>query len=849
MNRLFTMLLMSLLLIGNASADPIKKSTAMSVAKNWLTQGSNQRTTGNQKTVKSCTPVTYKGMVVYYVVAYNEGGFVIVSADDKAKPVLGYSENNPLDNSSQNPVIQRWLKNYQIYVYDLVKTQQKVRRTSYKAAWSRLTRNASKRIKTKVEPMMADILYSQGRGWNAQCPEDEKGPAGRALVGCVATAMGQVMRYWEHPRQGQGSRTYNLSPYGDLSANFGNTVYDWAAMSKSSADKHNAQLLYHCGVSVRMSYSGESSGAYSQDVVTALKNYFRYDRGINMIYKSRYSDEDWGEKMKTELSAGRPVLYSARSSKTTNAGHLFALDGYEVTNEGNYFHINWGWAGRSNGYFYLTEMITHGGDHNWVDNNAAIIGIKPLNAAPEFTSSPVASVAANQLFTYNIVVNDADGDNVTLELASAPAWLTLAKENGQYVLRGTPSADQAGAVNVVIVANDGKESVEQSFNIWIKATAKMIDFETADFTQATFSFTNDKQWELTQAVSMTGYGVKSLKIADNQSTEVAITETFNEGGAIAFNFKVSSEKGYDYLRFFIDGQEQGAWSGDINWRSISFAVPAGEHTLTWAYSKDGSQARGDDAAYLDNIELINPKTGQTPKTGIDFETTDFSQDAFTFSGTSNDFKWEVTQTGTANGYAAKSQKIIDRQKVSMSITKTFGANGAVSFDRKVSSEGNYDFLEFYVDGQLQKKWSGNVDWSRVNFSVTAGEHTLTWTYSKDYSVSEGEDAAWVDNIELEGVNNGNNQRVVAPVALTTLKQNFPNPAEYSTQIAFELAKAGKAQLDVLNLSGKVVATVLNQTLEAGMHQVQLNTTHLKKGLYIYRLVVGGKTFTKTMVVK
>ncbi|WP_299452085.1 C10 family peptidase [uncultured Microscilla sp.] len=848
MKRLFTTLFMSLLLIGNLAADPIQKSTAVSVALNWLSsQNGNQRTTGAQKTVKSCEAVVYKGMTVYYLVSYNEGGYVIVSADDKAKPVLGYSETNPLDNSFQNPVIQNWMKNYKIYVYDLVKTQQKTRRTSYKAAWSRLTRNESKRIKTEVEPMMPDILYSQGRGWNAQCPEDEKGPAGRALVGCVATAMGQVMRFWEHPRQGQGSRTYNHNTYGELSADFGNTIYNWSAMSKSTADEHNAQLLYHCGVSVRMNYSGESSGAYSRDVVTALKNYFRYDRGINMIYKSRYSAEEWGNKMKEELSEGRPVLYSARSTLTTNAGHLFALDGYEVTNEGDYFHINWGWAGRSNGYFYLTEMITHGGDHNWVESNAAIIGIKPVNAAPEFTSAPAASIAANQTFVYNVTVMDADGDDVTLELTSAPAWLTLAKENGQYVLRGTPDAGQAGAAQVVIVANDGKESVEQTFSIWIKATSKMVDFETNDFTQAAFSFTDDKQWELTQAVSMAGYGVKSLTIADNQSTEVAITETFNEGAAVAFNFKVSSERSYDFLRFFIDGEEQGKWSGDINWTSISFAVPAGEHTLTWAYTKDGSQKRGDDAAYLDNIELINPQTNPAPKTAIDFETTDFSQEAFSFSGTNNDFKWEVTQVAT--GYAAKSQTITHNEKVSMSITKTFGENGAVFFDRKVSSEGNYDFLEFYVDGQLQEKWSGNVDWSRVNFSVAAGEHTLTWTYNKDYSVSSGDDAAWVDNIELVGVNNGSDQRLTAPTTVTTLKQNFPNPAQYSTQIGFELAEAGKVKVDVLNLSGKVVTTVLNQALEAGAHRVQLNTTGLQKGIYIYRLAVAGKVFTKTMVVK
>jgi hypothetical protein len=119
-------------------------------------------------------------------------------------------------------------------------------------------------------------------------------------------------------------------------------------------------------------------------------------------------------------------------------------------------------------------------------------------------------------------------------------------------------------------------------------------------------------------------------------------------------------------------------------------------------------------------------------------------------------------------------------------------------------------------------------------------------------VSNGEDAAWVDNIELINANNGADQRVtVANDVATTLKQNFPNPAQYSTQIEFELAEAGKVTVDVLNLSGKVVATLFNQAAKAGMHQVQFNTAGLQKGIYIYRLVVvsTGKTFTKTMVVK
>lgn len=852
MKRFFTFIFVSLLLTGGLSADPIKKSTALSVASNWFSQqNGNLRTSGNAKTVKNCTPVNYKGMVVYYVVEYKEGGFVIVSGDDRAKPVLGYSESNPL--FSQNPVIEQWLTNYKIYVYDLVNVKQNTPATKFNQNWYRLRNNIrnSQTQRTKaveVSPMMPDILYSQGSGWNAQCPEDTEGPSGRALVGCVATAMGQVMRFWEHPKQGRGSKTYNHSKYGSLTADFANTTYNWAAMSKSRADEHNAKLLNHCGVAVEMNYGGDGSGAYSRDVVKAFRDNFRYDPSINMIYKYNYSAANWSTKMKEELAAGRPVLYSARSTKTTNAGHLFALDGYKITDEGDYFHINWGWAGRSNGYFYLTEMVTHGGDHDWVKNNAAIINIKPLNSAPEFASITALSIAAGQEFSQIIRVSDADGDNVNVEFVSGPAWLSFAKENGEYVIKGTPNANQGGFAEVVITATDGKETTEQKLRILVKASATLVDFETNDFSQATFSFANDVQWVLTSADALSGKSAKSPKISDNQSTELSISETFGNGGAVAFEVKVSSEKNYDFLKFYIDGKEQKKWSGDVSWTAFNFAVPAGQHTLTWTYIKDPSEAHGLDGALIDNIELINNKVTPAPQTIIDFETRDFSQAAFTFA---DDAPWETTTAGAATGYSAKSQKIDHNQKASTSITATFGLNASVAFDRKTSSEKDYDYLQFYVDGKLIESWSGEVAWSQVSHDLTAGEHTLTWTYSKDLSVSNGSDCAWIDNIELVGTLANGRFATNNSVNATKLFQNYPNPAISTTSIDFVLGNAAQVKLEVMNLQGKVVRTLMNKSLEAGLHQTTLNTSALRKGIYICRLSIAGKIkpLTKRIMVR
>ena len=130
-----------------------------------------------------------------------------------------------------------------------------------------------------MDPLLP-VLWNQDFPYNAYCPLDAAGPGGHVYAGCVATAMSMIMTYYRYPEHGTGSYSYNYSPYGNISANFGQTYYDWDAMLNSITSGSGravnaiAELQYQCGVSVRMMYGADGSGAYSEDVPYALRTYF-----------------------------------------------------------------------------------------------------------------------------------------------------------------------------------------------------------------------------------------------------------------------------------------------------------------------------------------------------------------------------------------------------------------------------------------------------------------------------------------------------------------------------------------------------------------------------------------------
>ena len=315
------------------------------------------------------------GQANLYIFNVEGGGFVIVAASRYVKPVLAYSLQHCYDGEIPETAWY-FIKNYSKTV-DYCDERGILMDNNVENEWKLLENNelpAAKNAKT-VQPLI-QTLWNQDYPYNYYAPSTGGGwwggPGGHCYAGCVACAMSQIMKYWDHPVQGHGSHSYTHSTYGVQSANFGETTYNWDIMPVSLGSQANdeakavALLMYHCGVSVDMNFGPDGSGAYSKDVETAMRKYFGY---CSAVYKERsqYSEAEWIAILKSELDEARPVYFSGTSD--SGGGHAIVCDGYDSY---DYFHFNLGWSGSGNDYYSINDVA---GYHN---NEAIVMNIRPL---------------------------------------------------------------------------------------------------------------------------------------------------------------------------------------------------------------------------------------------------------------------------------------------------------------------------------------------------------------------------------------------------------------------------------------------------------------------------------------
>ncbi|MCF6241909.1 MAG: C10 family peptidase [Bacteroidales bacterium] len=366
----------------------ISENTAKTVAKNFLSekQFTNFKKT-NPKIVFEKTTGKSKENNYYIFNDKNSHSFVIISADKKAYPILAYSLENNFPIANMPPEVAEWLAMYNLQIAKL-KTLKKSAEEKVTLAWNKYSStnfnpaasNLKETVLTDVPPLIS-TTWNQGNYYNALCPETSTGGSGgHVWAGCVAVAMAQLMKYWDYPANGQGSHSYVHYVYGEQSADFQNTTYNWGNMP-NSLSAHNldvATLIYHCGVSVNMNYSPTGSGSYSSTARASLINYFKYSSNTLLTSKNAYTDENWKRMLRTEINAGRPLFYAGYGT----GGHAFNCDGYQGT---DYFHFNWGWGGAYNGYFYLNDLTP--GGNNFSNSQSVMVGIVPSTLAPVFDST------------------------------------------------------------------------------------------------------------------------------------------------------------------------------------------------------------------------------------------------------------------------------------------------------------------------------------------------------------------------------------------------------------------------------------------------------------------------------
>ena len=356
-------------------ANPISQIKAKQIAVNALNESDLTLNISRSANNTDLELSSLSNQQIYIFNRSDSESFAIISASDAAYPILAYSSDKAFPTENIPPSVQNFLDFYtdqiqQIEAENLPATSQ------ITEAWQKYSSETfmPERSRDVVEPLISS-LWNQCKYYNDMCPEDAEGVDGHVPVGCVATAMSQLLHYHQYPLQGTGQHSY-YSDYGQHSANYGETTYNWDNIPNYLTDYNDdlAQLGYQCGVAVEMNYAPHGSGAYTSNVADALEDYFDYNTAVNYQSKNDYSDVEWSNMLKDNLDDNLPMEYSGSSE---SSGHAFICDGYQGE---DYFHFNWGWDGLFNGYYYLDNLNPR--TSNFSMWQGAVLDVYP-NHAPE----------------------------------------------------------------------------------------------------------------------------------------------------------------------------------------------------------------------------------------------------------------------------------------------------------------------------------------------------------------------------------------------------------------------------------------------------------------------------------
>jgi len=300
--------------------------------------------------------------ILYYIFNMLPRGWIAISADDAAWPVLAYSFEGSYNGKNFPPQFLAWMKQYQSELLDLARHPAKPL-PGVTQEWNSLLDgnyipNHFARPASSIAPLISSN-WDQGMYYNGMCPADPAGPGGHTWAGCVPTAMGQIMYYYRWPKTGTGSYSYTDPKYGLQSADFGATTYNWENMPDALSRQNDAvaTLLYQLGVSCDLVYGASGSGMYNHKAAYSFLTYFKYSLQTKYLFRDSTSLR-WDSILVAHLNRSMPLYYAGWSVPNIN-GHAFVCDGYQDT---TYFHFNWGWSSSYNGYYY-TNNLTPGGNN------------------------------------------------------------------------------------------------------------------------------------------------------------------------------------------------------------------------------------------------------------------------------------------------------------------------------------------------------------------------------------------------------------------------------------------------------------------------------------------------------
>ncbi|MCF0195688.1 MAG: C10 family peptidase [Bacteroidaceae bacterium] len=358
-------------------AEPIDRITAMNQARAYLaTKGKALLQTAQPYRAPRRGTQDAEDASYYVFNVGGEQGYVIVSGDDRTEQILGYVDNGHFDVDNLPINMRAWLQYYSDVVKHL--DDNNIQLPSRK--------NMPRRIvpTRKSVPILVASRWNQGSPYNNKCPNYYKGDGttGRAVTGCTATAIAQIINYYKHPETLKAaipahSVTYTLDNGTTKTVTCPTvakgTPIDWENMcdvynGSEPEEEQNAvaELMLYVGMAVKMGYGASSGAVHNSNVAELLYKYFDFADGAYCADRYSYSADEWEDLLYSELSTGHPMSYQGFS---TGGGHAFVIDGYD--GEG-LFHVNWGWGGSSDGWFVIS--ILNPGDNSGIGASSSSDG-------------------------------------------------------------------------------------------------------------------------------------------------------------------------------------------------------------------------------------------------------------------------------------------------------------------------------------------------------------------------------------------------------------------------------------------------------------------------------------------
>ena len=467
----FTLLASLLMFVAMSYAvNVVPVEDAMRASKNFLSERVGATKAGQLELVLVNTEYSSEGVPVTYRFSVGDHGFIVVSATDLANPVLAYSLESNFQEGTGADIYMENYKRELSYLIDNPSAALNIRNS-----WDHYLAADFKPFSTKGNPCMEPLvttLWTQEQYYNTMCPYNPRNSYNddyHTPVGCVALTMANILYYYRFPDHGYGTVTYIprevdnetneiTYTYPVQTVNYGQAKYDYNAIanSLSAYDGELEKLLYHCGVSVLMSYGFDGSGSHSEYALNALQSHYFFSDAAQFQVISDVVPNDslmylWENKAKAELDQHRPLFFSGTSDMQGVGGHAWIVDGYTTIGNATYFHVNWGWAGGSNGYYLINKQSTAGsGTFNAENSNSMMIKLMPDSS---FIAKPAES--SERVTASFGTISDGAG-NMKYAQNSNRRWVLACPDATSYEFQFSKLKVKNG--DKVIIYNGGTEA-------------------------------------------------------------------------------------------------------------------------------------------------------------------------------------------------------------------------------------------------------------------------------------------------------------------------------------------------------------------------------------------------------